>query len=1014
MFSRPLALREDPVNRTRLVLFLGSLLPLAGCTGVSNVAGAPNSISSARDNSAVEPLEAHVSGSFQGRVSRGRQPAVGAHVYLYATGSGSAGGKDIAATSGNASVSLLNSTGSNVSSDGTNYYVITGADGGFTIAGDYTCTPGTQLYLYAVGGNPGAANSSAATFLAGVGACPTGASTLPANAFYNVNEVTTVATAYALAGFASDPLHIAANSGPSGSPMSQLAATGIANAMANVSNLVDLSSGQALATTPGVNGSVPQAEINTLANILASCINGSGQASSSCATLFNLAKSDGNTGTTPTDTATAAINIAHNVTQNVSALYALQSHPEPYAGMSVQPNDFSLAISFAGGGAAAPRSVAIDASGNVWGISNAGVVNAYSPLGVPFSADGLPSATTSMLNSLTIDSEGDIWVQDVNGVYSEFGPTGGMLSPAGGYTGGNPGSSGLTTDSFGYFWSANNSDGSIFRFDPISNTSVANYSVAPASLIQADSAGYIWLASTGGTLYKLNQTGGTVATYPSLYSTGTAMTVDSANSVYVDDSMSKQLMKVAADGTQSSFSDGVGGAQALAVDGANNVWSANNSIAEHSSMGANLLATNLTLPGGVSTASMAVDGSGDLWVADTIENGQPGAHYTEFLGLTVPALTPLSYITTHGTQQNALNLTIGFNGPKVQFPYMDRFYTAQNAYYQSIGLNYPAGGRYCHAYLSWDIAEQAVGSGPLGTEGSRSWFEDWLAHAQGHCDRALVTFKYIANITKKDTGTYPSPSDYEAAMTTFLNTDWSYTGWAGAIDFTPWNEPQNGAGSGDGLTVQIPAQRAADYYLALRKHCLPSMGCTVAAGDFGSNGQQWQTYLQNCADDSVALCSGASYMDQYKHWIITDSPNYGFTDAFRPEVFAYHGWDDINNYINSGSHCTDPQRCTVRALLTSLSDGTWSNSIIWDTEVAAGQNPQSNPDPVTQACAASYLLDLTASVSSRITRIYWTQPYVAAGNYFSMFDSSGNPKPSFTVVADRNIAYVPPSGSTCP
>jgi hypothetical protein len=83
-----------------------------------------------RDNSAVESHQVHVSGSLQGRVHRGRQPAVAAGVYyLYATGSGSGGGKDIAPTSANASVSLLSSTGSNVTSDGTNYHVTTGADG---------------------------------------------------------------------------------------------------------------------------------------------------------------------------------------------------------------------------------------------------------------------------------------------------------------------------------------------------------------------------------------------------------------------------------------------------------------------------------------------------------------------------------------------------------------------------------------------------------------------------------------------------------------------------------------------------------------------------------------------------------------------------------------------------------------------------------------------------------------------------------------------------------------------
>ena len=367
-----------------------------------------------------------------------------------------------------------------------------------------------------------------------------------------------------------------------------------------------------------------------------------------------------------------------------------------------------------------------------------------------------------------------------------------------------------------------------------------------------------------------------------------------------------------------------------------------------------------------------------------------------------------------GAQQDALKITIGFNGPDVQFPYMDTFYRAQTAYYHSIGMEYPKGARYCHAYLSWDIAEQPVGSGPLKKEGSRSWFEDWLKHAQGHCDRALLSFKHIENVTVHDAGRYPDPSEYEAAMAEFFKTNWSYTGWQGAFDFTAWNEPQNGARSGDGLTIEIPAKNAADYYLALRKHCLPSVDCAVAAGDFGSNGQLWQTFVQNCTDDSSSLCTDASYMDQYKHWIITDAPNFGFASTFRPEVFAYHGWDDINNYINAGRHCSDPKRCTTTAVLKALSEGTWSSATIWDSEVAAGQNPQSNPEPVPQACAASYLLQLTAGSSRRITRIYWTQPYVASGKFFSMFDGNGSPKPAFVVMTQHNVAYSQPSGATCP
>ena len=988
------------MNRACVLLIVSSVLCLTGCE-ISKV-----DVSSTPESSTFGPL--------QGSVHGGQQPVVGAHVYLYAAGSTGTAGKDIAASAGNASVSLLTSSGSNVQFDSTNYYVTTDAGGNFSISGDYTCTSGTQLYLYAIGGDPGAGTNSAAAFLSGVGACPSGASTLPPNDFFAVNEVTTVATAYALAGYASDALHISANTSVSGSPAAELAATGLANAMANVNNLANTNTGSALSTTTAGNGSVPQSNIDTLANILSSCINSSNATSANCTSLFGAALSDGTSGSTPAETATAAINIAHNAAQNVTALYALQPTTPPFVpDLSTQPNDFSIQVAFGGGGASSPRSIVIDANGNVWGTSTGSIVNSYSPLGVPLTASGLSTATTNALKGLTVDSDGNIWAQDVDGTYTEFSSTGSQLSAAGGYSGGASGSSALTTDSFGYFWSTNSINGSLYRFDPIADTSVANYTIGASSLIAADSAGFVWVGGSAGTLYKLNQTGTTVASYPSLYTAGTAMVIDNTNAVYVASSGKQLIMKVGSDGTQSSFADSVNGAQTLAVDGANNIWSARNIVSEHSSSGTNLTASGFLLPSGTVTTSIAVDSSGNLWVADTGENnGQTGAHYTEFIGAAAPELTPTSYVTTHGTLQNAQNLTIGFNGPDVQFTYANQFYATQSTYYQSIGSSYPAGGRYCHAYLSWDIAEQVVGSGPSGTEGSRSWFEDWLAHAQGNCDRALITFKYISGVTTQDAGTYPSVSDYQTAMTAFLSTNWSYTGWTGVFDYTPWNEPQNGAGSGDGLTVSIPVETDADYYLALRQQCAPP-GCLVAAGDFASNGSLGTTFVQNCSSD-LTLCSGGSYMDQYKYWIVTDAPNFGLTSAFRPEYFAYHDWDDINDYINSSNHCTSATTCTTRALVTALTDGAWTNTIIWDTEVAAGQSGSSNPTPAVQACAASFLLNLSGSFTNRITRLYWTQPYVAGGNYEALFDVNGNPKPAFYVMADRNIAYTPPSGSTCP
>jgi hypothetical protein len=181
---------------------------------------------------------------------------------------------------------LLTSATGNLKDSNNNYYVTTDSQGAFAITGDYTCpSTASQLYLYAIGGNPGAGTNSAAGLLAALGTCPA-SGTLSSSLYVVINEVSTIATAYSIAGYATDPLQVS-------SPNTTLAQTGIANAFATVTNLETLSTGLVLATTPaanGGNGTVPQSEIDTLANILAECINSTGPASTACATLFSNAK----------------------------------------------------------------------------------------------------------------------------------------------------------------------------------------------------------------------------------------------------------------------------------------------------------------------------------------------------------------------------------------------------------------------------------------------------------------------------------------------------------------------------------------------------------------------------------------------------------------------------------------------------------------------------------------------------------------------------------------------------
>ena len=345
----------------------------------------------------------------QGRVHGGRQAIVGAHVYLMAASTSGYGG---------ASVSLLdgNATGQ---SDSIGAYVLTDAQGGFSISGDYSCTSTQQVYLLAVGGDAGAGNNSASSLMAVLGQCPSGSTNFgTALPFISVNEVTTVAGVYALSGYMTDMLHVSSSG-------TALANIGMANAFVTAANLADISNGSANATTPAGNGTVPQAKINTLANILAACINSDGTvvstpAPTNCYTLFSNATSDGTSnGTEPTETVTAALNIAHNPGANVASLYALAPSIAPFQPSLSTMSDLTLAVNFTGGGIKFPKALAIDGFGNVWTVNNsstgsssklaAGTGAALSPAGTGFTGGAIYGP-----DSIAIDASNNVWIGDTS------------------------------------------------------------------------------------------------------------------------------------------------------------------------------------------------------------------------------------------------------------------------------------------------------------------------------------------------------------------------------------------------------------------------------------------------------------------------------------------------------------------------------------------------------------------------------------------------------------------------
>ncbi len=617
----------------------------------------------------------------RGKVHGGppQNPIVGAQIYLYAVATPSTGAV------GQASTSLLNSTGT--SGNGP-YYVTTDANGNFTIAANqFSCTSGQQLYLYSVNGNPqvNGGDNSAAGLMAVLGDC-SGLANLPASV--QMDEVTTVAAAYALAGFATDATHI---SGASTTP-----AIALSNAAASAGNLASLTTGFALATTPGGNGTVPQAEIDTLANILAACINSSGPGSGPCTALFQNAESGGSTGTMPTDTATAAINIAHNPGANVGALYNVELGFEQFnPALAGAPNDWTIAVTYTGGGLSGVTELAVDGSGNVWVTnSNNNSVSKFSALGVPQSPS---TGYTGSLNNpfgIAISGAGNVWVTNANGsTISEFSNSGGVLyNSASGYGGlNNP--LGIAIDGNGHLWVANHGNSSTSQFDSsgtvISGSPFSGGGLNDPDGIALDNSGHVWTANFGASpAGSISEFGSSGAISGGSGDTGGGLNaaidvaVDTTNShLWVANNAGNSISEFdlsgnAISGGSGDTGGGLSSPHSIAVDGFGNVWVANDvypgSISEFSNTGSAITGSNGYIDGrsgaGLSEpVSIAVDGSGDVWVAD-----DGNSELTEFVGAAGPVITPttvtappLSITTTslpNGMEGTPYSTTLAANG----------------------------------------------------------------------------------------------------------------------------------------------------------------------------------------------------------------------------------------------------------------------------------------------------------------------------------------------------------------
>lgn len=401
--------------------------------------------------------------AFSGKVHGGQQVISGATMQLYAAGSGGYG---------SAATPLISST------------IQTDSNGAFRIDNSYTCPANAQVYLVATGGNPGlgtGVNNNLA-LMAALGPC----SALTTSTFTIINEVTTVASVWPLARFMTGYANVGTSATNS---------AGLISAFAAVNKVANTTLGSAPGTLPP-GATLPISEINTLANILGSCINSAGGVAndgSNCGTLFRAATPP--TGPAPTDTIAAAVNIARNPASNLSTLFGLSSSNAPFQpSLATTPSNFLIGINYVGGGLNAPKGLAVDASGNIWAANSGNSsLTELNNVGTALSpATGFTGGGLNAPSAVAIDLTGNIWATNTAGnSVSKFLPAGTpfLTSPYSG--GGLSAPSGISIDGSGNVWIANTGNNSVTEL---------NSSGSPLS----PGTGYIGAGLSGPTAIAVN------------------------------------------------------------------------------------------------------------------------------------------------------------------------------------------------------------------------------------------------------------------------------------------------------------------------------------------------------------------------------------------------------------------------------------------------------------------------------------------------------------------------------
>jgi len=624
-----------------LALIGAAAVSLAACGGDSGSSNSPGSPTPAAQ--------------FGGSVHGGQSPVSGSVVTLYVAGIGASGATALA-------------TG------------VTDASGNFQI-GSYTCPASNrQTYYVAKGGNPGlgtGTNNSAMLMMAALGPC----SGIPPSV--KIDEVTTVAAAYALNGFIGSSGCVDCGSGlPTAVTNVHGNSPGLPNAMATAALLASVGKGLASpplptasvcgASSPPANCSAEQ-RLDSLANSLAACVNTSGPGSAQCVELFQCATPGatfaGSSCSVPagsqqaSDTLTAILEVARNAGLVPAAgVYDVSTRNVVFSpALTAAPTDWTLSLNHTGCGLSNPYGVAVDAGGNVWVANyNASTLCEFSPTGKS-PASGYSGGGLHSPQALAIDFAGNVWASNqAANLLSGFSASGVPLGASGFSGGGLNNPFGPAIDPSGNVWIADINSNAISEFNGSGAALSGSGGYTGGGLntpqsLAIDANGTVWVANFAGNSLSEFSSSGTAVSSTAFTGGGLSgaagTAIDPSGNIWISDYNGSALSEFNALGSALSGAGGyTGGGLAspflIAIDAGGNVWAANagaGHISEFDNTGAALSPSGFSGSGLSNSSGIAVDASGNVWVATGPTNS-----LVEFIGAAAPTRTPVAAAITQG------------------------------------------------------------------------------------------------------------------------------------------------------------------------------------------------------------------------------------------------------------------------------------------------------------------------------------------------------------------------------